>query len=260
MNDGAGDQVRWRDVDEDGLAPTARSLGTDIHIWCFRFSTDGKNLVRFTSALDDNEKARAKHFHFDRDRQHFVIRRGLQRKILAAYIGVDPQDITYREDRAEKPALVFSLDQPVLEFNASNSGAAGLLCVRRGGAVGIDLEVMTKQSALDLVAADNFTAAERAVLKNAGQEQWLGIFYRLWTQKEAALKAVGKGLSVSPRQIEATQAGEELIMTGLFDDQTNASRDWSVRVFTPVSGSVAALVTEGRMPALNFLRLCQNGT
>lgn len=89
-----------------------------------------------------------------------------------------------------------------IEFNVTHSGRFGLLAIARGVAVGIDIESTHRQRPVDDIAERYYAPAEAAALKGLPEGQRLLSFLRLWTGKEAVLKALGHGLSFGLDRVE----------------------------------------------------------
>src|SRR5262252_2460436 len=86
--------------------------------------------------LSKDELARASRFHFERDRDRFIVARGELRRVLAGYVGLDPGSLTFRYGARGKP----SVEGDSLEFNLSHSGSIALLGLTRQRRIGIDIE------------------------------------------------------------------------------------------------------------------------
>lgn len=108
--------------------------------------------------------------------------------ILASYLGVAASEVALVETETGKPALA----DRSLEFNLSHSGTLAVLAVSRSLPVGVDLEV--RRDSIDLTKGirDRCTEREgRHVLAAADpHDEWV----RLWTRKEAVVKADGTGV------------------------------------------------------------------
>lgn len=79
-------------------------------------------------------------------------------------------------------------------MSLSYSEGEGVLALSRHVPVGVDLECLRPSSPR---LSGCWSPAEQAALAQAGPEEAL----RLWTRKEAALKALGTGLSLSPERV-----------------------------------------------------------
>jgi 4'-phosphopantetheinyl transferase len=89
----------------------------------------------------------------------------------------------------------FLLDDPKLRFNLSHSEDMAVFAVTRAGEVGIDIERRRPMADMDAIARVAFSDAERNALMGCPTDGRETMFYRIWTRKEAHLKAIGTGLS-----------------------------------------------------------------
>jgi 4'-phosphopantetheinyl transferase len=85
------------------------------------------------------------------------------------------------------------------DANISHSGDWVLLAITDNGSVGIDIE---KKALLNIEDFQiGFTKSEWESITSVKGEK-LDYFYKLWTQKEAVIKADGSGWSITPDSIE----------------------------------------------------------
>jgi len=138
--------------------------------------------------LNAEERARASRFVFDRDRTRFVAGRAVQRLILAGYTGGAPEALRFELGPYGKPHLSAGL-----AFSYSGSGACGLLAVGGDRPLGVDVEWVREVSDAAALARGVFTPEELAAWRIRGDDPGAG-FLRVWTRKEATLKALGLGL------------------------------------------------------------------
>jgi 4'-phosphopantetheinyl transferase len=197
----------------------------------------------YWSVLSPQETARATRLRRDRDRDAFVIARGALRRILAAYAGSSPEQLSFAEGTFGKPALS-PRNAGQLEFNVSHSGDLALLAVSRERAVGID--VARHDAAIDhpSVARFSFSSSECEVLRSLSGDRprFVEAFYAVWTRKEAYLKAQGFGLARGTVHFDVSCApGEspELIADRL---DPGAPSEWAMIAFDAGRGYSAALV------------------
>jgi 4'-phosphopantetheinyl transferase len=140
--------------------------------------------------LDTDERRRAEALRSATLRRRFVAARAAQRTILGERLGVAPERVRFGYGARGKPYV-----DGAVQFSASRSGALALVAVARGFRVGVDLE---RRRPLDDLAAVARTALSPAELRRwetlpAGER--LAAFYRVWTRKEAYLKATGDGIA-----------------------------------------------------------------
>jgi 4'-phosphopantetheinyl transferase len=190
--------------------------------------------ARLIELLSEDELARADAFRFDRHRRRYVAGRARLRELLAAYAGDEPRDLLLVEGANGKPEL----QGRELRFNLAHSETVGL-CAVATAEVGVDVEVVERERRPDwnAVAARFFHADEIALLGNvAGERGWLE-FLRVWTLKEAGLKAVGLGLLTDPRSFSVAP-----ILAGGTDLVALGGREWRCAELRPPD-AVAALAT-----------------
>ena len=173
--------------------------------------------------LSQPERTRYRRFLVEDARRQFLLARGALRLLLSQRLNRVPATISLASQAYGKPyAIVDGVPAPV-SFNISHSGNDGLIALTGSGSVGIDLEHRRPQVDLDGVAARVFGAGEQAVLSGLTGRNKLDLFYRLWTSKEALIKARGTGFSYDPARFEVLDtilAGGSSARFGFPDDDT----------------------------------------
>ena len=150
--------------------------------------------------LSDEERVRAARFRFDDPRRQFVICRATLRQLLGTLCGVAPQAVSFQYGSRGKPELVtqeVNSSIPQIEFNDSHSGTIGLIAIAVGAPIGIDVEEISPDIKFQQLAERFFAPTEATELTRLRPEKQLDGFYRVWTCKEAYIKAKGDGLSLS---------------------------------------------------------------
>jgi len=133
-------------------------------------------------------------FRFEALRRQYALTRALQRQVLSAYAPEVAPALWEFEATAEgRPFLAPVFERTGLSFNLSHTEGLVAMAVCRHARVGIDVEKMDR-APLD-VAERYFSAAEIAQLRALPAEEQSRHFLRLWTLKEAYLKAIGTGLA-----------------------------------------------------------------
>jgi 4'-phosphopantetheinyl transferase len=144
--------------------------------------------------LDDAERARAGRFVFDRDRRRWTVFRAEAKRLLAAHLGRPLPD--WREETDGKPFLA---GRPV-EFNLTHGERFAALVISEHGPVGVDLEPLARgRDLLDAAAA--FCHPDELAGLPVAPDARADRLIRIWTAKEAFLKALGAGLTQPPREI-----------------------------------------------------------
>lgn len=146
--------------------------------------------------LAPDERARQARFVFARDRDRYAVARGLLRTILGEATGVAPERVRL----VAGPNGRLALDEGPA-FNVSHSEARLAIALAGGDArlpLGVDVERARAIDELDDVAARVCTPDELARLRALPGPARLAAFHRLWTRKEACMKATGAGFALAP--------------------------------------------------------------
>jgi phosphopantetheinyl transferase len=182
-------------IDGLSLPLVHRSAGAWVHGVDLR--ADHAVEAACLALLDDEERARAARFIVAEPRRQFVITRGALRLLLAHRLDRPAQALTFATGPHGKPFAVVDGAPSKAEFNVSHSAERGLIAIAHAP-VGVDIESLGREADFCLVAKGVLTAGEQAALRcKAGAERAL-LFYRLWTQKEALIKATGRGFACPP--------------------------------------------------------------
>ncbi|MFM1872310.1 MAG: hypothetical protein RL398_1732 [Planctomycetota bacterium] len=218
-----------------GLQPL--DLGpSDLHVWAVPLTGEPDS---GPGVLSPAELQRVDRFRFVDHRRRFQIGHSALRRILACYLGVDPRAIEFTQGARGKPYLASAGPY----FNLSHSGKLALIAVSRSE-VGVDLEKVRRLDSLTEIARRHFAAPEFATLESLqGAERELA-FYRCWTRKEAYIKALGEGLSLSLDSFEVG-LGADPEFVACHDGRENPAQ-WSLLDVSPGPDFVAAAALRGR--------------
>jgi 4'-phosphopantetheinyl transferase len=237
----------------------------EVHLWRVSLNQPIEVVHSLAPLLSPDEQQRADRFRRDQDRQHFIVGRAMLRQILGRYLEISPAALQFGYEPRGKPFLVnapdlqapdlqaLSLQAPGLrfsdlQFNVSHSHELALYAIGRDRRVGVDLEYLSRTlSEVEPLAQRFFAAREYADLMALPAEQRRSAFLRLWTCKEAVLKAIGTGLGgLEQIEIPQSSAPEFQLTTGV--GKTIAH--WSILqlasdLITPDLDYVGALAIEG---------------
>jgi 4'-phosphopantetheinyl transferase len=237
--------LEWEDA-----ADVAALASGDIHVWLFSLSTDEAIRSLLHSYLGAEEKARAARFHFDRDRNHYVVAQGIIRVLLARYIGLEPAALRFCRGASNKPALVDQLNENALTFNLSHTASVAVCAMGRHRNLGIDVEKIREEFGGEDVANRYFSRREVQALMHLPPQQRAIAFFAGWTRKEAYVKAIGAGL----------YAPLDSFTVSLIPDAParflgGVDPIWHLISFSAGRGFPAALVYDGGQANLRLFRL-----
>lgn len=145
--------------------------------------------------LSADEAARARRFHFEKDRMHYVRCRSALRSLLSGYLAIPGSEICFEYSASGKPRLSAGQNPRGLQFNVSHSGGLALIALGSERRLGVDIEKIRRDVDVSALAERFFSQRERAALRALPDELRVAAFYACWTRKESFLKATGDGLS-----------------------------------------------------------------
>jgi 4'-phosphopantetheinyl transferase len=167
-----------------------------VHLW----SADLDDWADATDAGEEElpaaEREQARRFVIAAVRRRYAAGRRWLRRVLGSYLGLPPRDVHIGTDRFGKPHLITGTGAPHrLRFNLAHCGAAALLAVTVDDDVGVDLEQPLPEDAWTAVARRCCSAGELTVLASLPPDARALALAQIWTRKEAAGKALGRGLT-----------------------------------------------------------------
>lgn len=187
---------------ESRLSPSLLFGSADIDCkqWITRqgthevFVDPAQNFKHAIALLSSDEIMRLRSLVHQEDRTTYLFAHAFLRWILSARVNCRPSAISFRLGAWGKPQL--SAPAVDLHFNLSYRRNIIALALDTD-AVGIDIEEIRPDIDLEGIAKRMFLLTERKHLLQIPERDRRGEFYRLWTRKEALLKAAGLGLENS---------------------------------------------------------------
>ena len=191
-----------------GQQVAVASRGEGVSLRWLSLDRDASELSRLHTFLSPDERARAARFHFERDRNRFVVGRGTLRETLGELLEISPTEVRFAYGPQGKPELHHETN---LRFNLSHSQDLALLAVTKNREVGVDLEFMRPDLDTLEIAPSVFSPEECASLESLPESERLAAFYGYWTRKEAFIKALGLGFSRDTKEFTVTLEQEQAL-------------------------------------------------
>ena len=169
-----------------------------VDIWCI--AHEGVYSDSYVDCLNEEEKLRFHAFIGKEAAVEFLISRFILRSVLGKYLLCDPRNIQIGYGEFHKPFLL----NDFIKFNLTHShGITGVILSKKWE-VGIDVEVERSMDELDNLASMICSKREYNAFCRLDDTDKKPSFFRLWTKKEAVLKAFGQGLLSDPRCVEVS--------------------------------------------------------
>ena len=165
-----------------------------VDIWEIQVESFANRLDSCLMELPEEERTRASRFLFEKDRRVFAVTRWSLRRILSKVIGQDMASIKLSVDALGRPYVE---GRPDLDFNISHSGQLSVISLSRESRIGVDVEIVVAKENLLEIAKRVFSPEEVGFIQESySKTERMILFYRLWTLKEALIKADGRGFSL----------------------------------------------------------------
>jgi len=175
----------------------------ECHVWPVRLT----GAAAWSGLLDDAERRRAESIRVVRARDTFIVSRAAQRLVMSRYLDCAPDALVIRRACAHcgstehgRPAA----GPGAPDYSVSHSGEWVLLAAVGSGRVGVDIEHCRPRAGVALLAGRTLTTAERAEFGALPDSSRSGWFYRVWTRKEAVVKATGQDLAATASTLDVS--------------------------------------------------------
>lgn len=226
--------------------PLALELRNDeIHVWYVSLDQQVSRLQRMESILSVDEKMRAERYHFERDRNRFIMGRGVLRTIISWYLNIEAGKLQFCYGKHGKPALADTFGKGTICFNLSHSEGLALYAFARGRTIGVDIEHIRDIPEIGRMAERFFSVTEKDVFLALPKSEKKEAFFNCWTRKEAFIKAIGDGLYWPLDKFDVSLSPEEPAELLSIDGDTAKASKWHLEDLSPASGFSAACAVEG---------------
>ena len=223
--------------------PFRTALSNDaVHLWHVDLDLATPPSTSLRASLAKNERMRAACFRFTPDAERFVAARGLLRAILSRYLNTTGACLRLRQATSGKPFLV---DHCHLRFNVSHTSSTMLVAIAREREVGVDIERLDHNIAIEELAEATLSMGERRVLDGLDGKPRRTAFLTFWTRKEALVKADGRGFSLGLCDVDVSDpAGHVTLRDEMMRPWSRRTR-WLLQMPAVGKGHVAAVAAEG---------------
>ncbi len=226
---------------ENGCADVLwRLTGNDVHIWRVHLHAANNSANEELDVLSAAEQQRAARFVIDPPRHSFIRTRAALRNVLGNYLDRPSRDVIFHTGPHGKPMVA----EAGISFNVSHAGEWALIAVTGTHAVGVDIEKISPARATGDIAGRFFSSAERDQLARLVDPARAAAFFRIWSRKEAVIKALGEGLSCPLTSFDVSADQHHARLLAFRRDGVRVA-DWSLFNLDAAPGYAAALAVIG---------------
>lgn len=234
--------------------PALNLAGGEAQVWSATLQRALQTVASLAALLSPDETARAKRFYFERDRARFIVGRGLLRILLGGYLSIDPARIEFSYGPHGKPALKTNDHPPAIEFNLAHSNDRVVYAFCRDRELGIDVEYIRAMEDIDALARHVFSPHEVALVTSLSGQEKHDAFFKIWTCKEAVLKASGDGLTKPLDQTDIAITEESARLVSIDGDREQATA-WHLETWRPTPAYQAALAFKPSNCQISFFEV-----
>lgn len=164
-----------------------------------------QDLRKIEMVLDQDEMRKYNRYKREKKIQ-FAISRYLAKYVLSRLLNISPIEVRFVENKKGKLFIFKDLNQDKnncyrYHFNLAHSSDLCVFSVSKTGSIGIDVEKVIKYDRTAIMYKVFTLEEQNHFNKQSTQYSKLKEFYRIWTRKEAYLKAIGNGISNDLRNI-----------------------------------------------------------
>ena len=216
-----------------------------VDIWQVDTQHVYDNVLALTDILDTTEFERYQSLHH-KFKQTYLISHAACREILASYSGILAKDIIYKKNEYGKPELDH---EQALKFNMSHSHDMAIIAVSKNTEIGVDLEYVNRKSQWNKIARRFFSQPEINYLFSQPESSQKTLFYQIWTNKEAFIKALGTGLATPLSTFDASSEGIVKTLSS-FDTTTT----WYTKNLDIAPGYLAAVSQNTQIEKIRYYK------
>ena len=203
-------------------------------------SQDGARVVE--PFLDERDRRRAERFHFPEDRARFLIGRALLRKIHGDFYSKTSGKIELAYTERGQPYIPQHENS---HFSISHTHDLVALALTTRSRVGIDVEYVQPKINLIELAERILSEKDFRAFQSLSEPEKQAAFFRVWTRKEAYLKARGEGISEELEKISVSFARDEV--TQVSDErEESVALNWRLHTLPVPAGYAGCLACEAQ--------------
>jgi 4'-phosphopantetheinyl transferase len=188
-------------------------------------------------------------FRYHADYVSHIVAHALLRQSVSAIAGGTPDCVIIKRAQNGKPELLQDSVAIPSRFNLSHTEGMVVVALARDVEVGVDVERLNRKFAPEIV--EYLCSAEEAQEISHLPTQHRSVAYiKLWTLKEALVKASGQGLSTKISEICCALNSPRLLRSGPLPDGPAAWSVWHGHLTGGFAWSVAAHTPQAELTVI----------
>ncbi|HKB13827.1 MAG TPA: 4'-phosphopantetheinyl transferase superfamily protein [Vicinamibacterales bacterium] len=225
-------------------------------VWQSTSALGGESLAEAIETLADEERERCAQIRFAAAARDYAAAHALLRRVLSRGNATPVRDWRFTRGESGKPLLIARPGQPAPSFSLSHTHGL-VACAIAASEIGVDVELTSRPVDTARIADRFFSRQETLALDALDGAAKVDRFFDLWLLKEALVKALGRRMATSMRELafvvdESSDGPVARIATSAGIDPTR----WAFRLFTPTPGyrgAVAARYEPGHLRPITIV-------
>lgn len=213
----------------------------EVHLWHVRL----ENLPVMESTLPMQVGDRVRQLRMG---QKFVLR-----LLLGAYLEIPGRDVVTVTGEGGKPVLAPPLARSGLAFNLSHAGDRLAIAVAKNLPVGVDIEQPERDLRWRKLSERWFSGAEAEWLKTLEPGAAKREFLRLWTVREAMIKAMGATIAGHISSVTPEPGNPDRILS--LPNGWPEATTWTLHEHDPKIGLIGWLAVPGPLASIRTFEL-----
>lgn len=204
----------------------------EVHIWNYLLDVTNPDVDFFYSLLNEEEKKGIDKIKLQGVRNRRIISKAIVKDIISKYLGINISQIKFLYNRFGKPVLPEEINLSGLRFNISHSNGLGIIALIKKNQIGVDIEEIVELEDINDIIHTCFSKNEQYLFNDLELSEKTNLFYKIWTGKEAFIKAIGQGFSFPLQNISfGLDDDNKIIINEIADAQENLN-NWKAYNFS----------------------------
>ena len=173
--------------------------GQPIEVWIIDTGKNSRQLAAHYEILSNQEQQQAARLKKPKHAAAYIVAHSFLRHVLSSHLKIAPDIVGFTTNLFGKPLLT-NISKGLF-FNLARTHGRAAVAINYACPIGIDIEGLNHDFDYSSVLSTVLSNNELNSFNQLGEELTTRAFYKVWTQKEAIIKALGKGLSYPIKKV-----------------------------------------------------------
>jgi 4'-phosphopantetheinyl transferase len=228
-------------------------LHAQVQVWLAELDHPPRLVEPCADLLSEPARMRIERYRTPELRSRHTVAAAALIDLIRLYTGTPAEQINLTKSELGKPTLTQGMETSRLQFSMAHSRDLAAYAFTADRPVGVDIEEIAAAPTADLLR-HCLSEHEREWFSVVPPARRSEVFYQLWTIKEAYLKAIGTGLSISPAFVEIEPSPEGGYRFYRPPANTGTLELWAIFPFSPQPAYAGAVVVQAGPETVEYFR------